>query len=188
LGVSSAAVVTWVLPRGDGQRENPERRVRWRPMKHPAADPPGIPTEGKRFGIPGAVVVGMRTSIARRGTATVREPLCPQSREKRSLCKHCRLNPVIPVAPDLVVTAVITADSESPCTLSGAHLIRAGADTGLAVYTGPQGSQPFGWVCDMCVNGLPFDPHYSPPAPLAPPVVSAVAAFGWTQSFTGRPR
>lgn len=121
----------------------------------------------------------MRKFVARRNKETVfREPVCPQSWQKRSLCAHCRQNPIIAFEPGVEVRAVTDAPAEARCQLRKNHIVVAGDEIGLA-YIAATGDR-IGWVCSGCVAGLPFvpDPEQVPDDPGR--TVSSVPNFGWT--------
>ncbi len=102
----------------------------------------------------------MRPTYARRGKhAVVREPRCPLSREKRSLCRHCVLNPLVPSHPDVTVTALFTAVGAARCALDSSHPVAVGSEVGLAMFVGRGFPERVGWVCEFCVAGLPFEPR-----------------------------
>ncbi len=100
----------------------------------------------------------MRKFVARRNKENVlREPICLQSRQKRSLCAHCRQNPIVAFEPGVEVRALADAKGEARCQLRKTHYVRTGDEIGLA-YIAASGDR-IGWVCAVCVAGLPFNPQ-----------------------------
>ncbi len=124
----------------------------------------------------------MRIAYARRNkNSIIDEPICLSSREKRSLCKHCRLNPITPAVEHVEIVSVATVRAEwgTQCQLRKEHTFQRNDQIGLAVFTGDGNRQRIGWVCPECVAGLPFCPepaeHEAEPAR----TVTDVPKYSW---------
>lgn len=122
----------------------------------------------------------MRIAYARRNKNTIiEEPVCPSSREKRSLCKHCKMNPFTPIVEHVEIISIgsVSTDRGDRCQLRKEHTFQRNDRIGLAVFTGDGNRQRLGWVCPECVAGLPFRPEPEQHDPARS--VSDVPMFHW---------